>query len=323
MNSTVNCYTISIDTDDMPNKHLDHLEDLVFFGRREVTNAVNEVMNHPKLSVKWDGAPAIVFGTDPRNGKFFVGTKSVFNKIIVKICYDQPDIDTHYKGCLADILRLCLHHLPRIGGIVQADFIGVSGGMVYRPNVLEYRFNQKTHGRIVLAAHTAYTEISPDAIGYGGINIYGEDSCQFLGTNEADAQIEKLPDFNWIKFLLRLARCKIPTAKARPHILKHINKFIRAGRIPRPNEMYDSLDDKYKCEVNLTTFKVWYMLFELKERLLENIKVTGSVSCYIDGEPTEHEGFVTVAEHPVKIVDRLTFSKANFNLTNNWTNEKL
>ena len=95
MNSTVNCYTISIDTDDMPNKHLDHLEDLVFFGRREVTNAVNEVMNHPKLSVKWDGAPAIVFGTDPRNGKFFVGTKSVFNKIKVKICYDQTDIDTH------------------------------------------------------------------------------------------------------------------------------------------------------------------------------------------------------------------------------------
>ena len=85
MNSTVNCYTISIDTDDMPNKHLDHLEDLVFFGRREVTNAVNEVMNHPKLSVKWDGAPAIVFGTDPRNGKFFVGTKSGFNKIKVKI----------------------------------------------------------------------------------------------------------------------------------------------------------------------------------------------------------------------------------------------
>ena len=87
--------------------------------------------------------------------------------------------------------------------------------------------------------------------------------------------------------------------------------------------MYDSLDAKYKCEVNVTTFKVWYMLFQLKQSLLENIKVTGSVSCYINGKPTQHEGFVTVAEHPFKIVDRLTFSKANFNLTNNWTNEKL
>mgnify|MGYP001295323152 CR=1 FL=1 len=93
------------------------------------------------------------------------------------------------------------------------------------------------------------TEISHDAIGYGGINIHGEDSCQFLGTNEADAHITKLPNFNWIKFLLRLARCKIPSAKIRPHVLKHINSFIRAGRIPRPQEMYDSLDAKYKCEV--------------------------------------------------------------------------
>ena len=125
MDSTLECYNNGIDTDAMPNKHLDHLEDLILYGRREATNAVNEIMNDPKLSVKWDGAPAIVFGTDPRNGKFFVGTKSVFNKIKVKICYDQTDIDTHYKGVLADILRLCLHHLPRIGGIVQADFIGV------------------------------------------------------------------------------------------------------------------------------------------------------------------------------------------------------
>ena len=87
--------------------------------------------------------------------------------------------------------------------------------------------------------------------------------------------------------------------------------------------MYDSLDDKYKCEINVATFKVWYMLFELKQRLLANIKVTGSVKCYIDGKPTQHEGFVTVAEHPFKIVDRLTFSKANFNLDKNWTNEKI
>ena len=323
MDSTLECYNNGIDTDDMPNKHLDHLEDLILYGRREATNAVNEVMNNPKLSVKWDGAPAIVFGTDPRNGKFFVGTKSVFNKIKVKICYDQTDIDNYYKGVLADILRLCWHNLPRIGGIVQADFIGVGGGCVYRPNTLEYRFSEATTGNIVLAAHTAYTEISHDAIGYGGINIYGEDTAQFVGSNEADAHIEKLPDFNWIKFLLRVARCKIPSAKVRPMISKHINSFIRAGRVPRPQEMYDSLDDKYKCEINVTTFKAWHMLYELKERLLENIKVTGSVKCYIDGKPTEHEGFVTVAEHPIKIVDRLTFSKANFNLDKNWTNEKI
>ena len=54
---------------------------------------------------------------NPRNGKFFVGTKSVFNKVKVKICYSQTDIDEHYKGNVANILRLCLYHLPRLRGI--------------------------------------------------------------------------------------------------------------------------------------------------------------------------------------------------------------
>jgi len=31
------------------------------------------------LTVKWDGASAIIGGINPENGKFFVGTKSVFN----------------------------------------------------------------------------------------------------------------------------------------------------------------------------------------------------------------------------------------------------
>ena len=49
MDSTLECYNNGIFTDDMPNKHLDHLEDLILYGRREVTNAVNELMNHPKV----------------------------------------------------------------------------------------------------------------------------------------------------------------------------------------------------------------------------------------------------------------------------------
>ena len=32
------------------------------------------------VTVKWDGAPAVVCGTDPSDGKFFVVTKSVFAK---------------------------------------------------------------------------------------------------------------------------------------------------------------------------------------------------------------------------------------------------
>ena len=81
MDSTLTCYNNGIETEEsLPNTHLDHLEDLIFTGRGQLLNALREIYSGVRLSVKWDGAPAIVFGTDPRNGKFFVGTKSVFNK---------------------------------------------------------------------------------------------------------------------------------------------------------------------------------------------------------------------------------------------------
>ncbi len=316
-------YNNVIDTDDMPNKHIDHLEDIIFSGRRKALAAVNDVMNKPHISVKWDGAPAIVFGTNPENDQFFVGTKSVFNKRKVKICYSYSDIDELYKGDVADILRLCFKHLPRISGIVQADWIGVGGGRVYRPNVVEYRFPTQVSGDILLAPHTTYTEVSPDAVGVGNINLGSELGATFLGTVDCSAFIVDLPDFRWRDFIIETMRSQVPSEKARPFIQKHINKYIREGHIPSAKILLRSLPDKYKGEVNIHTFKAWHMISQLKQRLLDNIVVSGNIETYIDGKPSQHEGFVVQGETPYKLVDRLTFSKANFNLSKYWTNEKV
>ena len=75
------------------NTHLEHLEDDIFNqGSAGATNAVRFLESlrdmlttgkggsNTKVTVKWDGAPAIICGTDPKTGEFFVGTKSVFNK---------------------------------------------------------------------------------------------------------------------------------------------------------------------------------------------------------------------------------------------------
>ena len=61
----------------MKNLHLEHPEDTILTGDLSVLDAFQSD-NH--YSVKIDGSPAIVWGTDPENGKFFVGTKSVFNR---------------------------------------------------------------------------------------------------------------------------------------------------------------------------------------------------------------------------------------------------
>jgi len=144
----------------------------------------------------------------------------------------------------------------------------------------------------------------------------------FVGYDEAHASVKRMP-FNFLQFGWMLAKCKVPSEKARPHILKHINKFIRAGSLTSPEVLYTTLPAKYKCEVNVITLQVWHMIFQLKQRLLDAIVVNGTVDCYIDGQPSQHEGFVTVSDNPVKLVDRLTFSKANFNLSKNWKNEKV
>ena len=78
-----------------------HPEDCVFDGKKSVKTILeilkscfdndNKFKNH--YAVKYDGAPAIVLGTDVNNGRFFVGTKSVFNKGIKKICYSNDCID--------------------------------------------------------------------------------------------------------------------------------------------------------------------------------------------------------------------------------------
>ena len=77
---------------DGKNTHLEHLEDNIFNkgypGAKEAINylySLHDMLegnstSQVSMTTKWDGAPAIVAGKDPETGKFFVGTKSVFNK---------------------------------------------------------------------------------------------------------------------------------------------------------------------------------------------------------------------------------------------------
>jgi len=303
-----------IDRGRMPNKHLEHLEDSIFDGRRVALAAVKEALTCSRISTKWDGAPAIVFGTNPANGKFFVGTKSVFNKKKVLINYTHEDIDKNHKGNVANILRLCLRHLPRISNIVQADWIGVGGGSVYRPNSVEYRFATPIAQQIILAPHTQYDEVSPNAVSHLGVNLPSTSDCYFIDTN--DSTIGKWSAVKLVAEILALIPfCKIAKSA---ELKKQINTFVRMGEIPSPELMFNVFNAKYKGEVNVTTFQVWHKIFQLKQRLLDAIVVNGNVECYIDDEPTQHEGFVIVSTNPYKLVDRLTFSKANFNLSKNW-----
>ena len=123
------------------NTHLEHLEDdIVNQGKaggfnaikmlRELGKMLSEPNSSIRVTTKWDGAPAIVCGTDPITGYFFVGTKSVFNKTTPKIMYTQKQIFDPYDNqpAVAKILSYCLKYFPSLGisGVVQGDFLFTS-----------------------------------------------------------------------------------------------------------------------------------------------------------------------------------------------------
>ena len=117
------------------NTHLEHLEDdIINRGSKGGDNAINflkSVRNMlagsgstANITVKWDGAPAIICGVNPENGKFFVGTKSVFN-VTPKINYTQRDIKSNHSGVVAKKLSVCLANLSRLNirNILQGDLL--------------------------------------------------------------------------------------------------------------------------------------------------------------------------------------------------------
>lgn len=118
------------------NTHMEHAEEEVLNhgveGTRNSINALRAVRDmlagHTSkkvdITVKWDGAPAIFAGQDPRDGKFFVAKKGVFNKD-PKVYKSFEDIEADTSGDLADKLKACLLWLPKLGikGVIQGDLL--------------------------------------------------------------------------------------------------------------------------------------------------------------------------------------------------------
>lgn len=116
-------------------KHIDHLEENILNkGKQGVKEALSQIEasisyfvseSDYKISTKFDGSPAIVAGVDV-NGRFFVATKSAFNKER-KINYSKEDIDKNHGNSpgLVEKLNLALAYLPSLDlkGIYQMDYM--------------------------------------------------------------------------------------------------------------------------------------------------------------------------------------------------------
>ena len=195
------------------NTHLEHLEDdIINRGSKGGENALNflrSVRNmlagssskKVNMTVKWDGAPAIICGINPENGKFFVGTKSVFNKN-PKVNYTNADIRKNHSGELASKLAIALKELSRLGikGVLQGDFlfsqsdlkkINLDGDdmISFTPNTITYAVpvnssigRQISRARMGIVFHTKYTGKTLDSMTAGFGTVRGRATNVFLAS---------------------------------------------------------------------------------------------------------------------------------------------
>ena len=121
------------------NLHLEHLEDEILnFGIAGGRSAINFLQalrdmfagsskSKLNVTVKWDGAPAVIAGPHPETGKFFVATKSLFRKRKADTAYyhTNADIDADKSGELASKLKVALAEFSKLGmtEILQGDLM--------------------------------------------------------------------------------------------------------------------------------------------------------------------------------------------------------
>ena len=390
------------------NTHLEHLEDEIINngskGARtsiEFLKSIKKMLQGGKggsnVSVKWDGAPAIFAGTNPENGRFFVGTKSIFNAT-PKINYTVSDISRNHGGALANKLVVALKYLPKLGirGVLQGDLLFTSDdkkgavvngekSIVFTPNTITYAvpvastsmYNRIRSAKIGIIFHTSYSGKTMKGLkasfgaSVGGLrqnsNVFFDDA-RYKQAEDPGLSKGEEKRFNAI---IRMAEGSIYKAGAFLDKIKKdqgplslgvqlktfFNTYIRSGtkignakaltnnfevyfRDKIKKEIKDKKTDKAKQkyeEILEAGMKIlrpnrqglyfaiasYITLQTAKSMLLSKLNGIQSIGSFMrtsNGyKVTSPEGYVAINKgSAVKLVDRLVFSQANFNVAKDW-----
>jgi len=238
------------------NTHLEHLEDDIInrgaVGGDNAINFLKSVRNmlagttgsRTNITVKWDGAPAIICGINPENGKFFVGTKSVFNKS-PKINYTVSDIRRNHGGVVAQKLEVCLANLKRLNikGILQGDLlftddkkvISIDGEKMlsFTPNTITYAVPQNSgigkriaNAKMGIVFHTQYNGKKMDSLSASFGTVTGSSNRNvFLASAAYKETAVLFPKSELSKFDAQIRMAEGSLKKAAP-ILNLMSKNI-------------------------------------------------------------------------------------------------
>ena len=394
------------------NLHLEHIEDEVLNGGVDGTRgSINFIqslrdmlagssMKNTYITTKWDGAPAVFCGINPENDKFFVGSKSIFNKT-PKINYTPQDIDDNHPPGLASKLKVALEHLPKLGikGVLQGDMMFAKEDLAiktiegeryvtFHPNTIVYAVplgsdlgKEILNSKMGIVFHTEYTGTKledmkssfnininrllknkdiwfrdaefTDASGTGSFTARDTETItKILSSvgrtfqNISANTLNTIADDSEINTIIKtFNNSKIKTGQQIRNTRTHVTQLIRYienkydkdinklktdaakdKKTQRKNEFLKFFLQK-KADLE-KIFDLMNMLIDAKMMIISKLENMEQLTQTFvkDGagyKVTAPEGFVAVDQikgGAVKLVDRLEFSRNNFNVElKNWS----
>lgn len=277
-------------------KHLTHIEDRPLQngekGARHAFSSLENAAQHiqqgkksSELTTKYDGSPAIVYGHHPESGKFFVASKSAFNKT-PKINYTPADIvrnHGHAPG-LVEKLKSALKHLPKVApgkGVYQGDMMftdedkkSSKGGVSFRPNPSGITYTASgTHGAKAKKAKIGVvTHLSYEGKNAASLNASHEVDHENFGQHSDVFSVDPRMDTSKVHFGPKERaefQKHISAAKAvhdthgddmyagtgahqgvGGHLETYINHTVRSGEVPNHQNFKNWLENKKNKEID-------------------------------------------------------------------------
>ena len=393
------------------NTHLEHIEDLIFLqgaeGAKSALQYINSVRDMLEeggtvgkgVTVKWDGAPAIVTGIDPQDGKFFVAKKGAFN-VSPKLYKSNQDIDSDItKEGLNAKMKIALAELGKLGiqGVVQGDMMYTKGDLqeaeidgkdsiVFQPNTIAYAVPKDSElgkriaqSQMGIIFHTTYTgDNISDMTASFGVDISGYNKPSSVWFDDAtykdlSGQASLTPAEN--KAILSGLNATASAMKSanfdavnnndyKQLFMQYVNARIRRGdqQIADPNSFAQDFAKWYNDYVQKDISKlknqdpeapavkkrldkinaqnkfvnenmagiagalaVYKDIIALKNMLINKLNKVDSIKSLLRTDTgykvVNPEGFVAIGTESgaVKLVDRMEFSKNNFNAIKSWS----
>lgn len=274
-------------------KHIEHLEDHPIndgpAGFEHAVGALEKVRQHikmkkksPELTMKHDGSPSIVFGHHPDTGKFFVASKSAFNKT-PKINYTPKDIETNHGHApgLVEKLKSALQHLPKVSpkkGVYQGDVMfsdndkhETDGKVHFKPNTINYSADKKSeegkkisNAKFGLYTHTEYrgddssslnAHFDPNMASFKHHpDVYhrepGHDTSKVKFHPEDEKQYEHHLSKAMQLHTKHGQQMYAPIDRVKDHVKSYINTTVRTGEKPSSEGLQHHITSSYAREMD-------------------------------------------------------------------------